>query len=184
MAWIEEIEASDATGELKTIYADLVKQRGKLSNILKVHSLNPGSMQKHLDLYMHLMFAKSGLSRGDREAIAVAVSAANNCAYCISHHAEALARYEKDVSVTRAIRGLDFIELPERLARMLSYAVKLTREPAKITERDIEQLRESGLNDRDILDINLVTAYFNFVNRIALGLGVSFSADEVEGYNV
>ncbi|NNF67551.1 MAG: peroxidase-related enzyme [Gammaproteobacteria bacterium] len=182
MAWIDEIEEADATGELGQIYAGLVEQRGKLSNIMKVQSLNPGAMQKHLDLYMQLMFAKSGLSRADREAIAVAVSAANNCAYCVSHHAEALQRYEKDKSVLREIRNLHFIELPERLARMLSYAVKLTREPARIREEELDLLREAGLSDSDILDINLVTAYFNFVNRIALGLGVTFSAEETAGY--
>ncbi len=182
MAWIEEIEEAEATGELNAIYEDLVRQRGKLSNIMKVHSLNPGAMQKHLDLYMHLLFAKSGLSRSDREAIAVVVSAANNCAYCASHHAEALARYEKNDEISEMIRGLRFLELPDRTSRLLSYAVKLTRTPEAVSERDIVELREAGLSDSDILDANLVTAYFNFVNRIALGLGVSFSTEEVEGY--
>jgi len=184
MAWIEEIDVDAATGELKKIYDELIRQRGKLSNIMKVHSLNPVAMQEHLDLYMHLMFGKSGLSRADREAIAVAVSAANDCAYCVSHHAEALSRYEKDGAVSDMMKGLRFLNLPDRSARILSYAVKLTYKPSEVGADDIGELRDVGLSDRDILDVNLVAAYFNFVNRIALGLGVSFSPEEVEGYDV
>ncbi len=74
MAWIDEIEAEDASGELKQIYEHLIAKRGKVSNIMKVHSLNPSAMQKHLDLYLHLLFGRSKLSRSEREAIAVAVS--------------------------------------------------------------------------------------------------------------
>lgn len=182
MAWIEQTETQDATGELKEIYDRLTQQRGKVANIMKVHSLNPGAMQTHLDLYMHLMFGKSGLSRADREAIAVAVSAANDCAYCVSHHAEALARHEKDANISDMLKGLRFLDLPDRTARILSYAVKLTYKPSNVGNADIEELREVGLSDRDILDVNLIAAYFNFVNRIALGLGVSFSPDEMTGY--
>jgi alkylhydroperoxidase family enzyme len=58
----------------------------------------------------------------------------------------------------------------------------LTRTPAAVSEHDMDYLREAGLSDEEILDVALVTAYFNFVNRIALGLGVSFSDDELQGY--
>ena len=78
MSWIKEIEVDEAEGELADLYAELIKARGKISNILKVHSLNPGAMQGHLDLYMTLMFGKSGLTRCEREAIAVVVSAASS----------------------------------------------------------------------------------------------------------
>lgn len=185
MSWIEEVDHEASTGELRAVYDELVSKRGKLSNIMKVQSLNPGAMQHHLDLYMHLMFGQSNLSRPEREAIAVVVSAANNCAYCVSHHAEALARYEKDESrINELIKGLRFREGTDRRSRMLAYAAKLTSSPGEIRESDIATLREAGLSDREILDVNLIVAYFNFVNRIALGLGVQFSADEVQGYEL
>lgn len=185
MSWIEQIEESQASGELARVYEELVAKRGKVSNILKVHSLNPGALQKHLDLYMHLLFARSGLSRAEREAIAVVTSATNNCAYCVTHHAEALSRYEQDQqAVNELIQGLKFEERTDRTSVMLRYAEKLTREPDRMQEADIERLREAGFSDRDILDINLVTSYFNFVNRIALGLGVRFSDEEAAGYKV
>ena len=179
MSWIKEIELDDAEGELAGIYAELVEKRGKVSNILKVHSLNPGAMGNHLDLYMTLMFGKSGLSRAEREAIAVVVSATNECDYCVNHHAEALRRYVKD-DETLSADGLETLE--PRLSNIVRHAEKLTSAPEAMTESDLGELRAVGLSDRDILDVSLIVAYFNFVNRIALGLGVSFSAEEVSGY--
>jgi uncharacterized peroxidase-related enzyme len=134
---------------------------------------------------MHLMFAKSGLSRMEREAIAVVVSAGNECTYCVNHHYQPLARYEKDPEVLSTIRNADALDaLDDRLAGMLKHAVKLTTEPHEVTSDDVQKLRDLGLSDRDILDITLVTAYFNFVNRIALGLGVAYSEEETRGYKI
>ncbi len=65
---------------------------------------------------------------------------------------------------------------------MLKYAVKLTKNPSELRLKDIEELRQVGFNDTDILNINLITSYFNFVNRTALGLGVKFSREEARGY--
>jgi uncharacterized peroxidase-related enzyme len=183
MAWIEVIDKDEASGELAETYDELARKRGKIANIMKVHSLNPEAMKRHLDLYMHLLFGKSGLSRAERESIAVVVSAANNCAYCVNHHAEALSRYEKDNSHLRSmVTDFRFLDLPDRRARMLSYALKLTTSPGQIEPSDVEELRRVGFSDRDILDIDLVAAYFNFVNRIALGLGVATSEEERSGY--
>lgn len=183
MSWINEVEPDDADAKLQEIYADLLAKRGKVSNILKVHSLNPDAMGNHLDLYMTLMFGKSGLSRSEREGIAVVVSATNECAYCVNHHAEALRHYVKDDDTLEMLMTADGLEtLEPRLSNIVRYAEKLTSAPAAMTESDLDELRAVGLSDRDILDVALIVAYFNFVNRIALGLGVSFSAEELSGY--
>jgi len=183
MSWIEEVEVSEAEGRLAETYATLIKQRGKVSNILKVHSLNPEAMDRHLDLYMAIMFGKSGLSRAEREAIAVVVSASNDCEYCVSHHVEALRRYIKDEEIIKLLMSADGLEtLDPRLSNIVRHAEKLTTAPAAMTESDLGELRAEGLSDGDILDITLIVGYFNFVNRIALGLGVSFSEDEMRGY--
>lgn len=183
MSWIDEVEVDDADGRLAEIYAELVKKRGKVANILKVHSLNPEAMGNHLDLYMTLMFGSSGLSRAEREAIAVVVSATNECDYCVNHHAEALRRYVKDDETLEMLMSADGLEtLEPRLSNIVRHAEKLTSAPDAMTESDLGELRAVGLSDRDILDVSLIVAYFNFVNRIALGLGVSFSAEEVSGY--
>lgn len=183
MAWIDEIEAPDASGELADLYQELLERRGKIANILKVHSLNPQALKAHLDLYMTLLFGRSGLSRADRESIAVVTSASNKCDYCVNHHAQSLGRYQKDPQSLAEIRAAqDFTVLDPRTRAMLAHARKLTKEPDAVTQADLDTLRATGFSDRDILDITLVTAYFNFVNRIALGLGVEFSAGEMTGY--
>lgn len=183
MSWIDEIDADDADGKLAEMYAELTKKRGKVSNILKVHSLNPGAMGNHLDLYMTIMFGKSGLSRAEREAIAVVVSAENDCAYCVNHHAEALRRYIKDDETLESLSSADGLEtLEPRLSNIVRHAEKLTSAPSAMTESDLGELRAVGLSDKDILDLTLIVGYFNFVNRIALGLGVTYSAEEMSGY--
>jgi uncharacterized peroxidase-related enzyme len=183
MSWIEEIEVGDADGQLAEMYDQLVKQRGKISNILKVHSLNPAAMGNHLDLYMTLMFGRSGLSRLEREAIAVVVSANNECEYCVNHHTEALRHYIDDEETLTMLASADGLEtLEPRLSNIVRHAEKLTSAPGAMTESDLGELRAEGLSDKDILDLTLIVGYFNFVNRIAMGLGVEYSAEEMSGY--
>jgi uncharacterized peroxidase-related enzyme len=183
MSWIEEIDVGEAEGKLATMYEELVRKRGKVSNILRVHSLNPAAMENHLDLYMTLMFGKSGLSRLEREAIAVVVSASNECEYCINHHTESLRHYLDDEETLNMLATADGLEtLEPRLSNIVRYAEKLTTAPGAMTESDLGELRAEGLADRDILDLTLIVGYFNFVNRIAVGLGVDYSAEESRGY--
>ena len=182
MSWIEEIDESAAGAKLGEIYAELIRKRGKVANILKVHSLNPDALSNHLDLYMTLMFGKSGLSRAEREAIAVVVSATNECPYCVNHHAEALGHYIKGDALKMLVEADGLESLEPRLSNIVRHAEKLTSAPGAMTESDLGELRAVGLSDQDILDITLIVSYFNFVNRIALGLGVQYSESEVAGY--
>ncbi len=184
MAWIEEIDAGEAQGKLAEIYADFEKKRGRVSNILKVNSLNPDALAGHLGLYMTLMFGRSGLSRLEREAIAVVVSANNDCDYCVNHHVEALHHYLDDDEVSlNVLQNADGLEtLEPRLSNIVRHAEKLTNAPGAMTESDLGELRAVGLTDKDILDLTLITGYFNFLNRVAVGLGVDFSADEMRGH--
>lgn len=80
MAWIRWIEESDSEGSLADAYHRHGSPRG-VDHILKIHSLDPPSLDHHYRLYEHLMRGESGLSRGEREMIAVVVSAANDCFY-------------------------------------------------------------------------------------------------------
>ena len=183
MSWIEEVELQDADAKLKPIYDELIRSRGKISNILKVHSLNPDALKTHLDLYMAIMFGKSGVSRKERECIAVVVSRADNCEYCVNHHAESLSRYIKDKDLLKQImQDYRQADLTPRMREICDYAHKLTTKPGTQCENDLEKLKSHGLSDKDILDVTLIVAYFNFVNRIALGLGVAFNAEELSGY--
>jgi uncharacterized peroxidase-related enzyme len=132
-------------------------------------------------IYAELIGKRGKISR---EAVAVVVSAANDCAYCVNHHVEALRRYIKDEETLEMLASADGLEtLEPRLSNIVRHADKLTSAPSAMTEVDLGELRAVGLSDSDILDLTLIVSYFNFVNRIALGLGVSFSVDEVSGYS-
>ena len=183
MAFIKVIEHTEADGELKIIYDDLVAKRGKLADVHKIQSLNPESIVKHMELYMTIMFAKSPLSRAQREMIAVVVSVANNCAYCQTHHAEALNHYWKDQKkIDQLKRDFSKVNLSDIDLNLCELAWQLTRIPSVTTETIISKLKELGLEDRAILDANLVISYFNFVNRMVLGLGVQIETDKGAGY--
>lgn len=185
MAYIKVIEHDESEGELKDIYDGLVQSRGKLAEVHKIQSLNPQSITNHMDLYMTIMFGKSPLKRQLREMIAVVVSAGNNCAYCMRHHGDALNHFWRDQQrVDQLTDNWEQLELSDIEKALCKYAHDLTTQPDKVSEDDhIEQLKKLQVEDRAILDAALVIAYFNFVNRLVLGLGVQLEQEGGEGYN-
>lgn len=184
MAKIKVIPPEDASGRLKEIYDDLIKSRGKLADVHKIQSLRPESIVKHMDLYMELMYTKSELSRAEREMIAVVVSAANKCEYCQIHHAHALNHYWKNDAKINALRtNYAFENSTEREQVLIQYAKKLTTCPGDCQQDSLAHLKGVGLTDSGILDATMVIAYFNFVNRIVLSLGVEVEEDDGGGYS-
>lgn len=183
LAWINTIPEDKATGDLKRTYEHVLRTRGKISNIMRAQSLNPNALRFFLDLYVTLLFGKSGLTRAEREMIATIVSARNGCEYCVTHHGEALAFYLKnDGRLEDFKKGTAPSDLPPRVRALVDYAVKLTSEPGNMSEADIEALRKTGVSDSEILDLALTTAYMNLVTRIANGLGVEHDEQEARGY--
>lgn len=173
MAWIQAIDEHEADGELKRLYDIYRAPWGGVDNILKIHSLHPPSMKAHMDLYRLLMFGKSPLTRPQREIIASAVSVANDCRYCINHHGDSLYRLTNNKEFVKELRkNYKHVDLSELDKLMLDFAVDLTQKPQDNFRPKVYALRRAGLSDEAILHIVLVTAYFNFVNRIAQGLGV------------
>jgi uncharacterized peroxidase-related enzyme len=183
MAWIKIVSEQKATGDLKRAYEAVLRSRGKLSNIMRVQSLNPNALRVFLDLYVTLLFGKSGLSRAERETIATAISARNRCDYCVSHHGEALRFYLKNGDQLSSLKGGQLPgSLSPRAKALIGYALKLTTEPGKVVREDLDALRSTGITDSEILDLVLVTGYMNLVNRIAQGLGVEHDEQEARGY--
>lgn len=181
IAWIKVIDEAEAAAELRQAYEQVGAARGRVANILKIHSVQPKAMLAHLRLYVDLMFGQSELNRAEREMIAVAVSWANRCRYCLEHHAEPLRALTKDDAWVRALKTDPAgAVLTQRQRALVEYALKLTLRPAEVTEADVEALRAAGLSDAGIHDAAAVAAYFNFVNRMALGLGVSLEDDWVK----
>jgi len=183
MPHIEVIQPEEAEGELKKIYDDLTKSRGKVAEVHKIQSLNPKSIVNHMDLYMTIMYGRSPLKRVQREMMAVVVSKANNCEYCQIHHVEAVQHYWKDDKKCEQLKE-DYTQLDLSPTDKLfcDMAWHLTKSPSEATkDRFIEPLQVLGVSDKAILDATLVIAYFNFVNRIVLHLGVSLE-EQPGGY--
>jgi uncharacterized peroxidase-related enzyme len=183
LAWIKAISEDKATGDLKRTYEEVARARGKISNIMRAQSLNPNALRFFLGLYVSLMYGKSGLSRAEREMIATAISAHNRCDYCVSHHGEALRFYLKNGEQLSALKqGLLPDSVDERGKVLVDYALKLSSHPGAVTKGDLENLRRVGTSDSEILDLVLLTAYTNYVNRVAQGLGVEHDEQEARGY--
>lgn len=172
-AWIRTIDEDEADGELKLAYDRVRAARGGVANIFKAQSLDPKSLQAHLDLYLSLMFGAGGLSRREREMVAVVVSAVNGCDYCVEHHSAALRRYVKDEGLVADLgHAPRDAKLDSRDRAAVDYAMALTKDPSSVTKNSVEGLRAVGMTDEEILRLNLIVGYFNFVNRVANGLGV------------
>lgn len=183
MSWIDEVPEDDATGDLAEVYERIGTSRGKVSNIMRVQSLEPRAMSAHLDLYLSVVFGRGGLSRPERELLAVVVSAENDCEYCVLHHSAALEAHWDDPGRVARIREAPLeAELSGRERALVRYALALTRNPAEVSEAHVRDLRDAGLGDREVLQANLVVSYFNFVNRVAEGLGVESTPEERQGY--
>ena len=183
LTWIKTIGEDKATGDLKRAYEAVLRTRGKVSNIMRAQSLNPNALRSHLELYTTLVYGKSGLSRGEREMIATLISAHNHCDYCVTHHGEALRFYLKNGDQLETFkRGRQPENLPQRSKALIDYALKLTLEPGAVVREDVNALRRTGITDSEILDLVLLTAYMNYVTRIAQGLGVEHDEQEARGY--
>ncbi len=185
MARINVINYEHSAGRLREIYDELIRKRGKLADIHTIQSLRPESIVKHIDLYLEIMFSHSELSRAEREMIAVAVSVANGCEYCCTHHSEALKHYWKDQEKLNALIKISEYKLfTDREDALCRFAIDLTLSPQLHEQNNYTiALKEIGLSDAAILDAVLIISYFNFVNRIALSLGLRPSAEESAGYN-
>jgi uncharacterized peroxidase-related enzyme len=158
--------------EIKELWALPLEKLGFVPNVLRVFALRPQHLLKWWDYYDELLRGESGLTKTQREMIAVVVSSTNRCHYCIVSHSAALRKLTKDPALSDQIAS-DYTaaDLEPRERAMLDFAVTLTKASADMTDADVDALREAGWIDEDIFDIAQVAAMFNFTNRLASGLG-------------
>jgi uncharacterized peroxidase-related enzyme len=184
MAWIKTVPFAEATGKLKRLYDRVTGPNGNVDNIMMVHSLRPHSMEGHMAIYKYVLHHSGNtVPKWFLEVLGVWVSSLNDCAYCVEHHFSGLQRLLKDEERGLAIRSaieardLSFAPLDDAQKQAMGYALKLTVEPSKLVETDVQALRDAGFDDGEILEINQVTAYFSYANRTVLGLGCSIKGD-------
>ncbi|GAA0785162.1 alkylhydroperoxidase [Roseibium denhamense] len=164
-----QIDSNEKLSEKTQAYFDLCKEKlGLVPNVLKAYAFDEVKLRAFTDMYNDLMLAECGLSKLEREMIAVAVSAANRCFYCLTAHGAAVRDLSGDpVQGELMVMNYRVADLSARQRAMLDFAVKLTERPAEILEEDRQLLRDAGFSDRDIWDIASVAAFFNMTNRVA-----------------
>lgn len=150
-------------------YFDICEEKlGMVPNVLKAHAFDIGKLNAFIALYNDLMLGKSGLTKLEREMIAVVVSSINRCWYCQVAHGAAVRELSGDPKLGEyMVMNYRVAPLSERHRAMLDFAAKVTTDSAKIEEEDREALRDAGFKDRDIWDIINVAAFFNMTNRVA-----------------
>jgi len=141
---------------------------GFVPNVLVAYAFDMVKLETFVAMYNDLMLGDSGLSKLEREMIAVAVSSQNRCYYCLTAHGAAVRQYSGSPLLgEHMMMNYRAARLNKRQRAMLDFAVKLTAQPWTIEEGDRERLRRAGFTDRDIWDISAVAGFFNMSNRVA-----------------
>ena len=155
------------TPEIATYFSKCQEKLGFVPNVLRAYAFDNVKLQAFIDMVDDLMLGDSGLSKLEREMIAVAVSSVNHCHYCLTAHGAAV-RLRGDPELGELIgQNYRAARLDARQKAMLDFSVKLTEEPDKIEEADRQRLRDVGFSDRDIWDISAVASFYNMSNRLA-----------------
>ena len=182
--WIKTIPYTEATGRLKAVYDRVAGPGDAIDNILESHSLRPHTLRGHMALYKSVLHhTGNGLPTWFLETIGLHVSQLNDCSYCYDHH---LAGLERFVGADRALEIRSALEtgffesvFTEAQSAALVYAAALTSRPGDMDEGLVGAMRAAGLSDGEILEVNQVTAYFAYANRVANGLGITTEGDEL-----
>ncbi|MCB1549076.1 MAG: peroxidase-related enzyme [Hyphomicrobiaceae bacterium] len=183
MPWIETVPYHEAEGRLKQLYDRIKGPDDNVDNIMMMHSLRPHTMEGHMTLYKYVLHhSRNTVPKWFLETLGVWVSSLNDCSYCVDHHLSGLKRLigdEQRVAIGRAIVSRDMAAagLEPRMILAMEYARVLTKSPTDVTEQMVQELRDAGYDDGQILEINQVVAYFNYANRTVLGLGCSTDGD-------
>ena len=163
-----ELLPAPLSPEMAAYFAKCVEKLGFVPNVLKAYAFDPAKLSGFVAMYNELMLVPSGLSKLEREMIAVAVSSHNRCYYCLVAHGAAVRTLSGDPALGE-LMAMNYraARLSKRERTMLDFAVKLTAEPWQVEDVDRQALRDAGFTDRDIWDIASVAAFFNMSNRMA-----------------
>ena len=184
MPWIETVAYEDANAKLKALYDRIKGPDNNVDNIMMMHSLRPHTMEGHMAIYKYVLHHRDNtVEKWFLETLGVWVSALNNCEYCVKHHFSGLKRLLNDDKRAEQIKAaidsnnIESAPLNDRQKTAMEYARQLTHNLSGVLEDIIKKMRAAGYSDGEILEINQVSAYFNYANRTVLGLGCSTEGD-------
>lgn len=182
-SWIRMLKYEESTGYLRQLYDRVKGPAGSIDNVMKIHSLRPHTMEGHSALYKSVLHHTGNTTPvWFLECLGIYTSLANNCDYSVAHHFAGLTRLLKDEAKAKTIYEALAAGDPEsafsgsQLA-LLRYVRKLTLQPQKMLESDVQACRAAGCTDEEIFEANQVCAYFNYSNRLLNGLGVTTKGD-------
>jgi len=160
-------------------YFDICQEKlGMVPNVLQSYAFDIAKLDAFTALYNDLMLAESGLSKLEREMIAVAVSSVNRCYYCLTAHGAAVRALSGDPELgEQLVMNYRVAKLDPRQRAMLDFAVLMTEASYTIEEDDRQTLREVGFSDKDIWDIAAVASFFNMTNRMASAVDMRPNSD-------
>jgi len=167
----------------QTYFAKCDEKLGFVPNVLLSYSFDEKKLRGFTEMYNELMLAPSGLSKLEREMIAVAVSSINHCYYCLTAHGAAVRQLSGDPKLgEQMVMNYRVADLTPKLRAALDFAAKLTESPDKMVEADRQALRDAGWTDKDIWDIAATASFFNMSNRMAAAIEMAPNA-EYHGQN-
>ncbi|MGA0280982.1 MAG: carboxymuconolactone decarboxylase family protein [Paracoccaceae bacterium] len=187
-AWIKMISDEEADDTLKQALDFARTPHGTVDNVMRVHSLRPSTMNGHVVLYRACLHDDHNtIPMWFQEVISSYVSTLNECAYSYSNHWKNACHLMNDPQKAEQIDAAFKIRAPENVfdgaqLAILRYAEKLTLSPGDMQEADVNMLKNEGVSDGEILEANQIIGYFNYVNRLLNGLGVSTDGDVVGYY--
>ena len=161
-------EPAQLDEDIQKYFAKCEEKLGMVPNVLRAYAFNQDKLRNFMNFYNELMLGESGLSKLEREMIAVAVSSVNQCFYCLTAHGAAVRQYSGDPALGELmVMNYRVADLEPRHRAMLDFAVKMTERPNEMSEQDRQTLRDNGFSDADIFDIASVAGFFNMSNRVA-----------------
>jgi len=154
--------------DLQVIWQKCVDKLGFVPNVFSAYSLKPQRLRNFMAMYNEVMLSPSGLSKLEREMVAVVVSSANRCYYCLVAHGAAVRQLSGDPELGEMmVLNYRVAKLDARQRAMLDFTWKLTTTPNLVDDADRDALRVAGLSNDDIFDLSETVAFFNLSNRMA-----------------
>ena len=187
-AWIRMLGDAEATRGLAAAFERVRAPAGTVDNVMRVHSLRPSTMIGHHALYMSVLHDEANVLPGwFLETVASYTSMLNRCPYSLTNHWSNASHLIADGARAAGILEALEADAPERAfagkeLAMLRYARKLTLSPGEMVEADVQAMKDAGAQDGEILEVNQVCGYFNYVNRLLNGLGVTLEGDVIGYY--
>ncbi|NLY27556.1 MAG: peroxidase-related enzyme [Alcaligenaceae bacterium] len=164
--------------DIQQVFQKCRDKLGLVPNVLSAYSLRPNKLRNFMAMYNELMLAPSGLSKLEREMVAVVVSSANRCFYCLVAHGQAVRALSGDPELGEMlVMNYRVAPLDPRQRALLDFAWKLTTTPFEVQEADRDVLRAAGLSNEDIFDLADTVAFFNLSNRMAIGIDMMPNRD-------